>query len=65
LDSRHISPLVDDVDAWWRQLQAKQVAHKYGVEIAPPEDRDWKMRDFTLFDPSGVLWRVAQNTETQ
>jgi len=19
------------------------------------------MRDFTLFDPSGVLWRVAQN----
>jgi hypothetical protein len=22
--------------------------------------RDWKMRDFTLFDPSGVLWRIAR-----
>ena len=27
-----------------------------------PEDQPWAMRDFTLFDPSGVLWRVAQNT---
>jgi uncharacterized glyoxalase superfamily protein PhnB len=26
-----------------------------------PQDQPWAMRDFTLFDPSGVLWRVAQN----
>ena len=52
--------LVQDVDAWWAQLQAKQIAQKYGVAIGSPEDRDWKMRDFTLFDPSGVLWRIAQ-----
>jgi hypothetical protein len=55
--------LVTDVDAWWAQIKSKQVAEKYGVAIGSPEDRDWKMRDFTLFDPSGVLWRVAQNIE--
>ena len=28
----------------------------------PPEQRPWKMRDFVLIDPSGVLWRIAENT---
>ena len=55
--------LVKDVDAWWAQIHAKQIPEKYGVEIGPPEDRDWKMRDFTLFDPSGVLWRIAEDTD--
>jgi hypothetical protein len=55
--------LVKDVDAWWAQIQAKQISQKYGVTIGPPEDRDWKMRDFTLFDPSGVLWRIAQDID--
>lgn len=55
--------LVKDVDAWWEQLQAKQISQKYGVGIGKPEDRDWKMRDFTLFDPSGVLWRIAQDID--
>jgi uncharacterized glyoxalase superfamily protein PhnB len=29
--------------------------------MGSPEDQSWAMRDFTLFDPSGVLWRIAQN----
>ena len=33
----------------------------FGVEVGKPQDRPWGMRDFTLFDPSGVLWRIAQN----
>jgi catechol 2,3-dioxygenase-like lactoylglutathione lyase family enzyme len=52
--------LVEDVDAWWAHVQAKRIAETYGVGTGPPEDRDWKMRDFVLFDPSGVLWRIAQ-----
>jgi hypothetical protein len=55
--------LVKDVDAWWADLQAKQIPEKYGVSAGPPEDREWKMRDFVLFDPSGVLWRIAQGIE--
>jgi hypothetical protein len=55
--------LVKDVDAWWAQIQAKQISQTYGVAIGPPEDRDWGMRDFTMFDPCGVLWRVAQDID--
>ena len=55
--------LVKDVDAWWEQIQGKQIAEHYGVQIGSPVDRDWKMRDFTLLDPAGVLWRIAQNIE--
>ena len=51
--------LVDDVEAWWRR--AKDVAAKYGVKAAPPEDRPWAQRAFTLIDPTGVLWWIAQN----
>jgi len=27
-----------------------------------PDVSQWKMRDFVLFDPSGVLWRIAEKT---
>jgi hypothetical protein len=55
--------LVKDVDAWWTQIQAKQISQRYAVRAEPPADRDWKKRDFILFDPAGVLWRVAQDIE--
>ena len=50
---------VEDVEAWHRV--AKEVAGQFNARISEPEDRPWAMRDFTLFDPSGVLWRIAQN----
>ena len=51
--------LVENVDDWHKRAQ--EVARQFKVEIGEPEDRPWAMRDFTLFDPSGVLWRIAQN----
>lgn len=54
--------LVEDVDAWWAEIQARSIAEKYGVQILPPEQRPWRMHDFVLLDPSGVLWRIAENT---
>ena len=54
--------LVESVDAWWMKIQDRKIAEKYGVSILPPEQRAWKMRDFVLFDPAGVLWRIAENT---
>ena len=62
-ENLQIHLLVKDVDAWWEQIQAKKISEKYAVSIGSPEDRDWKMRDFTLVDPSGVLWRIAQALE--
>ena len=54
--------LVENVDAWWKKIQESKIAEKYGVKILPPEQRPWRMRDFVLLDPSGVLWRIAENT---
>jgi catechol 2,3-dioxygenase-like lactoylglutathione lyase family enzyme len=53
--------LVENVDDWHSHVVATGVALRYGVEVDEPQDQPWAMRDFTLFDPSGVLWRVAQN----
>ena len=50
---------VQDVDAW--HAVAEPVARRFDVRIGEPADRPWAMRDFVLFDPSGVLWRIAQN----
>jgi uncharacterized glyoxalase superfamily protein PhnB len=55
--------LVENVDAWHEK--AKAVAERFNVKVGEPENRPWAMRDFTLFDPSGVLWRVAQNIPKQ
>jgi catechol 2,3-dioxygenase-like lactoylglutathione lyase family enzyme len=52
--------LVSDVEAWWKHVQDQQISEKYGITTDPPEDRDWKMRDFVLLDPAGVVWRIAQ-----
>jgi catechol 2,3-dioxygenase-like lactoylglutathione lyase family enzyme len=53
--------LVADVEAWWRHVQDQGLVTKYGVKAEPPADQTWGMRDFTITDPSGVLWRIAQN----
>lgn len=54
--------LVEDVDAWWNQVTDSGVASKYGVKITSVETQPWRMKDFCLFDPCGVLWRIGQNT---
>jgi|SRR5262245_37430805 len=53
--------LVEDVEAWWRHVRDTGLAIKYGVEVEPPEDRSWGLRDFVVVDPTGVLWRIGQN----
>jgi uncharacterized glyoxalase superfamily protein PhnB len=55
--------LVENVDAWHEK--AKAVAERFKVKVGEPENQPWAMRDFTLFDPSGVLWRIAQNLPKQ
>lgn len=54
--------LVENVDDWYSHVVSSDVAARFGVEVGEPQDQVWAMRDFTLFDPSGVLWRIAQNT---
>ena len=53
--------LVEDADAWHAQVLASGVVARFGVRLSAPEDRPWRIRDFTLTDPAGVLWRIGHN----
>ena len=54
--------LVEDVRAWWSQVTAADLANKYGVRLNPLVEQPWGMTDFSILDPSGVCWRIGQNT---
>lgn len=62
-DNLMLHLLVADVDAWHAHLDAARIVESYGVRMTPVVQQPWRMRDFTLTDPSGVLWRIAQNTD--
>ncbi len=53
--------LVEDVSAWHATLKKKNIVTKYDVQISAVQKQPWGISDFTLHDPSGVLWRIGQN----
>lgn len=53
--------LVEDADAWHVHVLASGVVERFGVRLGAPADRPWRIRDFTLTDPTGVLWRIGHN----
>ena len=54
--------LVEKVDDWHAQVMASDLAKRFQTPVGDLTDQPWGMREFTLVDPSGVLWRIAQNT---
>lgn len=55
--------LVEDVAAWWAHVNDSGVAARYGVKVTEIVRQSWRMKEFCLYDPSGVLWRIAQNID--
>ena len=53
--------LVENADDWHARVVACGVVETFGVRLGAPEDQPWGMRDFTLSDPAGVLWRIGHN----
>jgi uncharacterized glyoxalase superfamily protein PhnB len=51
--------LVANADDWHRNVGASGVVTEFPVRLSPPDDRPWGIRDFTLIDPTGVLWRIG------
>ena len=52
---------VENVDAWWRHIEASGLREKYGLGMArPPEMQPWGFRVLYLTDPTGVLWHIAE-----
>ena len=53
--------LVKHVDSWHQHLREADIVGKYGVRLTEPQVQTWRMRDFILSDPAGVLWRIGEN----
>jgi len=51
--------LVASADDWWCTINQVTKFKGYDISLSSPEDRPWGLRDFSFKDPSGVLWRVA------
>ena len=51
---------VNDLDTYWSELAAKDLATKFpGVGTRPPTDFPWG-REVHIVDPAGVCWHVRQ-----
>lgn len=53
--------LVEDIEAWHQFVQQQQLCQSFAVKVSAIVEQPWGMREFQLFDPSGVLWRIAEN----
>ena len=52
---------VTDLDAYWSELEAKDLASSFaGVKVRPPMQFPWG-REIHLIDPGGVCWHVRQS----
>lgn len=53
--------MVDDLDAWWAHINSLDLPGRFGVQSPkPPAMQPWGLRIAYVYDPSGVLWHVAQ-----
>ena len=56
-----IQLMVDDLDAWWSHILSLDLTARFDVRPPrAPEVQPWGLRVAYLFDPSGVLWHIAQ-----
>ena len=56
--------MVDDLDAWWAYIVSLDLPEKFGVRPPKaPAMQSWGLRTAYVYDPSGVLWHVAQRRE--
>ena len=47
---------VDDVDGFYSRVVSKGIA-----PLDKPQNYEWKMREFALSDPDGLMIRIGQN----
>jgi hypothetical protein len=53
--------LVKNLDPWWSHISALDLAGRYGVPApVAPELQPWGLVVAYVFDPSGILWHIAE-----
>jgi hypothetical protein len=56
-----IQLMVRDADAWWRRHDPASLVEPYGVKPPrPPAKQPWGLKVGFVFDPSSVLWHIAE-----
>ncbi|WP_432459293.1 VOC family protein [Agarivorans sp. QJM3NY_25] len=53
--------LVEDAASWREHIIKSEVSSAFSVSLSELVSQPWGMLEFCLTDPSGVLWRIAQN----
>jgi len=57
--------MVNNLDQWWESVAALDLVGRYGVRAPrPPRLEPWGLRVAYVFDPSGILWHIAEEAET-
>lgn len=50
---------VPDLDTWWQEVEAKQLARRFpGFRMSPPSEVPWG-REANFIDLAGVCWHVG------
>ncbi len=53
--------MVNDLDGWWKRIDALDLAKRYGVKPpTAPARQPWGLTVAYVVDPAGVLWHVVQ-----
>lgn len=53
--------LVRDIQRWHQSIKSSGIEEIYQVKMTEIESQAWGMQDFMITDPSGVIWRIAEN----
>jgi hypothetical protein len=54
--------MVEDVEVWWAHIASLDLAGRYGVpRPRVPRMESWGLKVAYVFDPSGVLWHIAED----
>ncbi|WP_070969604.1 VOC family protein [Vibrio sonorensis] len=54
--------LVEDAQAWFNKIKELNLEQEYSTSVTDISEQRWGMLEFCLVDPSGVLWRIGQQT---
>ncbi len=53
--------MVDDLNAWWAHIHGLDLPRRFKVQPPrAPAMQPWGLRVAYVFDPSGVLWHIAE-----
>ncbi len=53
--------LVEDAQSWYEHICSLELDSQFGAKVTELVKQPWGMLEFCVTDPSGVLWRIAEN----